>query len=192
MISEGATNRQIIESYPTYFTKIDKIEKARQTLLEDEGKSTWRDIETTYLFGETGTGKTRSVMDKYGYPNVFRVTNYDHPFDNYQGQDVIIFEEYRSSLPISELLNYLDGYPCELPCRYSNKFANYTKVFIISNIPLEQQYRNIQNDQPATWKALKRRIDHIIERRHVTDEPFCEGEEVVQIEIQDDNIRERT
>ena len=26
-------------------------------------------------------------MGKYGYTNIFRVTDYDHPFDNYKGQD---------------------------------------------------------------------------------------------------------
>ncbi len=32
-----------------------------------------------------------------------------------KGQDVIVFEEFRSSLKIQDMLNYLDGYPCELP-----------------------------------------------------------------------------
>ncbi len=58
------------------------------------------------------------------------------------------------------MLNYLDGYPVELPCRYANKQACYTKVYILSNIPFEQQYPNIQAEQPETWLALKRRIHH--------------------------------
>jgi hypothetical protein len=100
-------------------------------------------------------------MDKYGYSNVYQVTNYDHPFDGYKGQDIIIFEEFRSSLKIDDMLKYLDCYPLMLPCRYADKVACYTTVFLISNIPLEQQYPNVQLDNPETWAAFRRRIHHI-------------------------------
>lgn len=115
------------------------------------------------MWGAPGVGKTRSVMDKYGYENVYRVTNYDHPFDEYRGQDVMMFEEFRSGFKIGDLLNYLDIYPLSLPSRYNNKVACYTKVYILSNIPLEQQYSEIQREQPATWAALLRRIHHVYE-----------------------------
>ena len=58
------------------------------------------------------------------------------------------------------MLNYLDGYPCELPCRYNNKLACFTKVYIITNIPFNQQYINIQAESKETWKAFCRRIHH--------------------------------
>jgi len=48
-----------------------------------------------------------------------------------------------------------------LPCRYANKVACYTKVYLISNIPLEKQYTNIQLDCPKTWDAFLARIDHV-------------------------------
>jgi hypothetical protein len=133
-----------------------------KTIREEEYKSQFRQLEVSYIYGATGTGKTRSVMDKYGYANIFRVTDYDHPFDNYKGQDVIIFEEFRSSLKIQDMLNYLDGYPLELPCRYANKIACYTKVYIITNISLCEQYISIQNEHLETWQAFKRRIKKII------------------------------
>lgn len=102
-------------------------------------------------------------MDKYGYSNVFRVTDYSHPFDNYKGQDVVIFEEFRSSVKLSDMLNYLDGYPLELPCRYANKYACYTKVFLISNIPLTDQY---SDDCSENTSAFICRINQV---KHYTD-----------------------
>ena len=72
---------------------------------------------------------------------------------------MIIFEEFRSSLKIGDMLNYLDGYPLSLPCRFSNKQACYTKVFIISNIPLTAQYNDLQSEQTETWKAFLRRLN---------------------------------
>lgn len=66
-------------------------------------------------------------------------------------------------LKITDMLNYLDGYPVTLPCRYTNRQACYNTVYLISNIPLEEQYKNVQIDEPATWKAFLRRIHHVVE-----------------------------
>lgn len=161
MIRDGKTDAEILEEYPTAYSKLAHIEKSRQTLLAERYKNEWRKLNVTYLWGDTAVGKTRSVMDEYGYSQVYRVTDYSHPFDSYKGQDVIVFEEFRSSLAIGDMLNYLDGYPVELPSRYANKVACFTKVYIISNISLEQQYRNIQADNPETWAAFRRRIHHV-------------------------------
>jgi hypothetical protein len=108
-------------------------------LRDSDFANTWRDLEVTYIYGETGTGKTRGVMEKYGYANCYRVTDYKHPFDSYDGQDVIIFEKYRSQFKISDMLNYLDGYPLLLPCRYFNRTSLFYQVFIISMFDLERQ-----------------------------------------------------
>lgn len=162
MIKEGLSNAEILEQSPQYLLHLDKIERCRQVVIEDKYKSTWRDLDVTYIYGDTGTGKTRGVMEKYGYENVFRVTDYNHPFDSYKGQDVVVFEEFRSSLKISEMLNYLDGYPCELRCRYSNKIACFTKVYIISNISLREQYTELQFAQKLTWNAFLRRINYVV------------------------------
>lgn len=117
----------------------------------------------------------------YGYSNVFRVTNYTNPFDSYKGQDIIIFEEFRSSLQITDMLNYLDGYPVLLKSRYNDKQACYTKVYLITNIPLEQQYPQIQLDSPKTWNAFRRRIHGVVCKMPTgsntlawTDEPYEE------------------
>lgn len=57
-------------------------------------------------------------------------------------------------MKIGEMLNLLDGYPCELRCRYANKVACFTKVFLISNISLNEQYTDIQRSQSETWNAF--------------------------------------
>lgn len=159
MIKTGATDIDIINEHPSQMNHIKNIDATRQMLLEDEYKSTFRELNVFYIWGKSGVGKTRSVMEQYGYENVFRITDYKHPFDSYKGQSVILFDEFRSSLPITDMLNYLDGYPLELPCRYSNKIACFTKVYLISNIPLDKQYPNVQTEEPETFNAFKRRIN---------------------------------
>lgn len=161
MIKDGRTNYEILEENPKYMMHIDKIEKARKTYLEEQYKNVWRNLEVTYIWGTTGAGKTRGVKEAYGYANVYTVTDYAHPFDGYNGQDVILFEEYRSNIKIGDMLQYLDGYPIELPCRYTNKIACFTKVFFCTNIDLREQYRDIKTDFPETWSAFIRRIHKV-------------------------------
>lgn len=162
MIKNGASNLEIIEAFPSEMHHIQHLDATRQTLLQEKYKKELRNIETTYLWGSTGVGKTRFVMDSYGYENVYRISDYAHPFDEYEGQDAIVFEEFRSSIPISRMLFYLDIYPTSLPCRYNNKVACFTKVYIISNIPLEEQYPDVQRNEPETWKAFCRRICGVV------------------------------
>ncbi|MGL5437582.1 MAG: replication protein, partial [Lachnospiraceae bacterium] len=166
MIKDGLSDYQILEQMPESLTNLDKLDKVRQILIQETYKNEFRELEVSYVYGNTGSGKTRSIMERYGYSNVFRVTDYNHPFDNYKGQDVIIFEEFRSGFNISDMLNYLDGYPLELPCRYNNKFACYTKVYMVTNVPLIRQYPNIQREQYSTWLAFLRRIHKVYEYKN--------------------------
>ncbi len=89
MIESGLSTAEILKAYPQAMRYLDKIDRARQLLVEEEYKNTWRDLTVTYLFGMTETGKTRSIMEKFGYSNVFRITDYDHPFDSYKNNSVI-------------------------------------------------------------------------------------------------------
>lgn len=162
MIADGLTNAQILAVNQDYILQIDKLEKIRMILLTEKYKDTVRlDLEVIYISGATGTGKTRGVLESNGYSNVYRITDYKHPFDNYNGQPVIAFDEFRSSLPIKEMLMFCDIYPIELPSRYTNKFACYNKVYIISNWELEKQYKEIQKEDTETWEAFLRRIHKV-------------------------------
>ena len=66
------------------------------------------------------------------------------------------------------MLNFLDTYPVNLPARYQDKAACYTTVYITSNIPLEEQYRDVQRNEPETWRAFLRRI-------HTVTQYFADG-----------------
>lgn len=165
-IKDGLSNFEIMEQNPDFLLNLEKIERARQAVREQQYRDTFRQLETTYIFGRTGTGKTRGVMEKYSYSGVYRVTDYIHPFDSYAGEDVLLLDEFNSQFKIQSLLNYLDGYPLNLPCRYANRVACYTKVYIISNLSLSKQYTDIQYHSPATFEALLRRIHKVV---HYTD-----------------------
>lgn len=160
LVKDGASNAEIVDTVASAYREIDKIERVRSMYRDAEYANCWRNLEVTYIFGKTGSGKTRSVMDKYGYAQCYRVTDYKHPFDTYDGQDVLIFEEFRGGIKHGDMLNYLDGYPLLLPCRYFNRQACFTKVFIITNIPPDDQYRNVDKE---SQQAFFRRINKVVE-----------------------------
>ncbi len=177
-IKSGRSTFDIIDDNPVNIRYLDKIETTRQILRFEEFKHKFRKMHVEYRFGKTGQGKTRSVMENYGYENVYRITDNLHPFDGYKGQDVIVFEEfYSNNYRINDMLNFLDGYPLELPCRYNNKVACYTKVFINSNVPLSEQYTSIQKDHFETWEALLRRIHKIYS--------YCEDNKIIELDPKD-------
>lgn len=162
MVVEGYTNAEIIADNPDFIKYIEKIDKVRTTLLLEKFKTYRReDLKVIYISGATSTGKTRGVLDKHGDANVYRTSEYANPFDGYACQRVLCFDEFRSQLRISDMLNYLDIYPIQLPSRYYNKVACFETVYIISNWNLEQQYKEVQRESPETWRAFLRRIHEV-------------------------------
>ncbi len=159
MIKDGKSNYEIIEENPNYMQQLDKMDKLRETLRYEEYKNKIRDVHVEYWYGKAGTGKTSGVLERYGYSNVYRVTDTKNPWDGYRGQDVVLFDDFAGDVEITRLLIWLDKYPLELPCRYNNKTACYTKVFFTSNKSLDSLYTYIQRSESETWNALMRRID---------------------------------
>ncbi|MCL2861555.1 MAG: RNA helicase domain-containing protein [Firmicutes bacterium] len=168
LLEEGASMAEIQNAYPSQFllysNRIKAYVSARDEQRQEIFRKSFRQLTTTYIWGKTGVGKTRFVMEKYGYENVYVVTNYDRSmWDTYKGQKVVLFDEFRSHLKISDILKQLDGYPLDLPARYNNKTACYDTVYIASNIPLLSQYPLIQQEEPETFEAFKRRIHYLWE-----------------------------
>ena len=183
MIENGSSDFEILTTYPSVFKSIEAIRKARQVIEEEKVKKCFRNMKVYYYWGKTGSGKTRTIMEKHGYENVYRITNYEHPFDNYNGQKVILFDEFRSSIKIGDMLTYLDGYPLMLPCRYSNRVALYDTVYFATNIPIEKQYENIQVYEPETYRAFLRRISEV---KEIKKQPFNQSTDTDDFIIIDD------
>lgn len=166
-IRAGMSTTEIIDDSPNLAFRVRDIDLLRQTLTAEKYSVENRSLEVSYIFGASGAGKTRGIYERHDPRSICRITNYRAArgisFDGYNGQDVLVFEEFNSQIPIEDMLNYLDVYPLHLPARYSDRVACYTKVYITSNLPLEKQYRAEQWERPETWRAFLRRIHAVIE-----------------------------
>ena len=119
-----------------------------------------REVEVHYIWGDTGVGKTRYVYDRY-QPSEIYVAHMGarDAFSNYKFQKILVLDEFRSQSPISGLLQMLDRYPYEIDRRYEDTWAAWTEVYILSNWPLDAQYRDSLD---CDRRALERRITDVL------------------------------
>ena len=110
----------------------------------------------------TGTGNTRYVTEKLcGYLQ----DRYDtETFDvtktaSVSSADLLLFAfpVYGSSPP-KPMVRFVLNNAHKIRGRHFNRVACYETVYIVSNIPLSEQYTNIQQTEPKTWAAFLRRI----------------------------------
>lgn len=129
-----------------------------------------RNLEVHVLWGDPGTGKTRSVYDEHGFQSVYTLTTSANGavwFDGYDGQEILLIDDFRGFIPFQFFLKILDIYPLRLDIKGSFTYAAWKKVYITSNHPVQDWYRSDANHCIA---ALERRITHTI--HYSSDNPW--------------------
>ena len=158
MMKRGARADEVLLEYPSIWRAERFIDRIDAILQEERyGRST-RPVEVSYLYGEPGTGKSTYVNNRYGFENVYHVTSYEHPFDGYKGEPVLLLDEFYESIRFDALLNVLDTLPSRLPARYNDKIAAYNYVWIVSNRRLQNQYEVENFYDDIRMNAFYRRI----------------------------------
>ncbi len=160
-VVSGVDKFQLAEINPRLFMQqYRNIDTMRYEYLSSEFAKKDREVEVTYIYGPPETGKSRYVYNKYGYSKLYSVDDYRRgPFDDYCGEDVILFDEFKGQIDCTQMNRLIDRYPVKLPCRFRNKQACYTKVYIVSNLSLAQLY---ENEPDSVKKGFLRRIHNII------------------------------
>ena len=137
----------IKEDHPAFYCR---YHKGLEKLNVQKGEK-WRDVKVTILWGKTGTGKTRQVMER---DNVYKI---DPPYkwwDGYEGEEILLIDDYKKGqIDRGQLLNLLDGYRLRLETKGSHTWALWKEVYITTNY------------DPEGWLdvALKRRVALITE-----------------------------
>ena len=165
LVNTGADNMTLQKLYPALYTQfgVDKIERFRQDKLQHEYGGKMRDIKTTYVYGKTRLGKTTYVYDLHNLKDVCRVTNYKvGVFENYRAQKVLLLDEYIGQFDITFLNNLLDRLPIDLPARFANRTACFDTVYIVSNLPIAELYKDEQTKTPEVYRAFLERVHDVI------------------------------
>lgn len=116
------------ENYPEFYCR---YHRGLEKLHVDTGEK-WRDVHVTWLWGKSGTGKTRRVMEM---DDVYKLDGTMKWWDGYQGESILLLDDVDDSDFFNRrfMLNILDGYRLRLEIKGSFTFAKWTAVFITSN-----------------------------------------------------------
>lgn len=144
----------MIESPKTYCQYRNGLKDIASTVTKSNTKK-FRKLEVELITGPTGTGKTRKAMETSEY----RIQGTQLAWwQDYDGEKTICIDEYNNDVSITELLNLLDGYQLRLNVKGTHTYANWTKVFITTNLKIDEIHPNAKE---AHRKALFRRITTI-------------------------------
>lgn len=156
----------VIDAQPHLLPTIRALERLA-TLTRQPPKD--RDVRVLYIQGPAGCGKTRAIHQ--AYPEAYWKPEGEW-WDGYEGQSVVVLDDYYSDIRYQQLLRVLDRYPLRLPVKGGFVPAEYTTVLITSNANLDEQYPNTLG---ARREALYRRIHCVItattgiNAEHITD-----------------------
>lgn len=118
----------------------------------------WRNVQVISLTGATGVGKSRHVLyfpDGSRRTNVYVLTKDAENiwFDGYDGEAVLLIDDFYGWIKYGYLLRLLDGHECRLSVKGGQAYAEWTQVWITSN---KEPYEWYKDGCP---EALQRRLD---------------------------------
>lgn len=154
------TTRELLMEFPMEMAKYNKFyELCKQSMLEEEAEKIDNPIITT-IIGEPGIGKTKYVYDHHERKDIYKLECGDGSsnslfWNGYNGQSVILIDDFHNNIKLDYMLRLLDRYPMQLSTKgsYTWKCAKY--IYITSNIPVNEWYPYCPT---IHRKALKRRI----------------------------------
>lgn len=116
------------------------LERAKVAKREQRYREEPRKVKVFYIWGAPGIGKTHAIL--MSGMSVFEPTYAPSGgWDDYRGQDVILFDEFAGQVPLWQINRLLEGYPNTiLRARYHDHVACYHSVFIVSNFAPESLY----------------------------------------------------
>lgn len=144
-------NPMMYHQYGRTLVKIEAIQLKKDT-------RAFRHIKVIVNWGRTGTGKTRMAYDKGAYK--FNATKGKEWWCDYDGEKILLIDEFYGQMPLERMLTLLDGYQCKLDVKCGMTYAKWTTVYISSNVDPEEWYPR-QVYEPEKVDALFRRITEI-------------------------------
>lgn len=150
------------ESYFNYqqLCHVEKLQKYAIPKARKPPKVIW-------LWGPSGTGKSRVVRQKYG-DDIFSMEGDFQWFDGYGGQEVALLDDYRGEIKYNTLLKVLDRYPLlvKIKCGFTNWIP---ETIIITSDRLPSVCYPMEDSD--SLKQLERRITKIL---YVAEENVAE------------------
>ena len=159
IIDDGGSIKECAEENFAATARIYKFLERYQDLNIEKTTRTWM-TEGIWIYGKTGVGKSHEAFKDYDHK-----THYVHQvddkgwWDRYNGQEIVILNDFRGEIPYATLLNLIDKWPYFVPRRGRATMPFLAKKIIItSSLHPEDIYtRQVLKEDSLT--QLLRRID---------------------------------
>lgn len=151
------TIHEIISNNPDQYHLYSKTLLAAEDLKFFNKKRTWM-TKGIWLFGATGTGKTKYAYDLD--PNLYNWKNDKNWQDLYQGQETVLIDDFRGHIPYNELLKMVDRYEYSVSRRNRCPIPLLAKTIIVtSSLHPKNVYKYLSQDD--SLDQLYRRFEII-------------------------------
>jgi len=152
LLEEGKTQREIIELYPEVWMRSHRAIEKFITMLHPP-----RNHQTTLsvIYGPTRSGKSFYAYSKY--PQAYWKSA-DQWWNNYNGDEIVILDEFYGWIKHSDLLRLADAYPLQVQTKGGMVEFTAKHVILISNEPMDGWY----NQNIMRHGALKARVSNFI------------------------------
>jgi len=113
----------------------------------------WKTFVIVY-YGETGTGKSKAARNDSS--NSYWVPPSNKWFDGYEGQDIVVIDDFYGGFPYAYFLRMTDRYPMQVESKGGTHEFVPKKILITSNKHPSCWYK-----QEYDYAPIERRIDEI-------------------------------
>lgn len=164
ILDNGGNFAQIIEVTQNY----QCLRTAEILLKYKEKPRTWKPT-VYWLFGPTGSGKTRAAYQLC--PDVYSAPHKLKWFEGYDGHENVLFDDFRSNwISFEDLLKILDRYEYRIQNKGGSRQFLAKKIFITAPVHPSEMYAHVNED----LNQLLRRIDCVYEIKDDNDRmEFC-------------------
>lgn len=138
------------------------VEKIKKELKKNPINEDYYDVSITYIQGNNNSDIVNAIIQTYGEDSI-HFAKYDALFADYDGEPVIVFNDFKSSVPLAYMADLLDAFPI-VPTRHNWITFCSERIFVISDILLEEQYPEYLHDTSphAFWARFLYSFDSAI------------------------------
>ncbi len=156
-VKRGANSLEMLETHTMVVAKYPKFVNHCREVYDKERARDFRHVKVIVHWGDAGQGKSRPAFEAGAYA----VANYRPEWwDGYDGEKIVLFDDFYGQFPWERLLRLLDGYPIQVPIKGAFRYLLAETIYITSNTHPDDWYPEMAG---KAREGLNRRITEIIE-----------------------------
>lgn len=150
-----------MQSDPTTFVRYHRGLERVISIADGGRVGQYVKISCTLLVGATGLGKTSLVYAENELCNIYRLSTPEGGrvwFDGYDGQDVLLIDDFYGLIPYEQMLILIDNYVNRVQIKGGFAISRWTKIYITSNSTPDKWYLlpdGTSRDLSALYRRLK-------------------------------------